>query len=99
MDHNHRHSLAWHDIDGLPFIFRPTILYPPSYLLDDLAPTAVEHALAASPPARPPATVKSLDRRAPREPEYLLGPELEDRVTAPKQLIFPRRRLWVENDR
>jgi hypothetical protein len=53
-------------------------------------------------PARqrvPPATIESLDRRPPREPEYPLGPELEDRITAPKQLILPRRRLRVENDR
>src|SRR5271156_923574 len=86
-------------VDGLPFIFRPAVLYPPSYLLDDLALTAVEHALAAGPPARPPATIESLDRRPPREPEYPLGPELEDRITAPAQLILPRRRLRVENDR
>jgi hypothetical protein len=54
--------------------------------------------LAAGPPARPPGTVESLDRRAPREPEYPLGPELEDRVTAPDQLILYRGRLWVDNE-
>ena len=47
----------------------------------------------------PPGTVESLDRRAPREPEYPLGPELEDRVTAPDQLILYRGRLWVDNER
>jgi hypothetical protein len=52
----------------MPFIFRPTILHPPSYLLDDPASAAVEHALAAGPLARPPTTVESLDRRPPASP-------------------------------
>ena len=61
-------------------------------------PAAVEHALAAGPPARPPGPVERLDRRAPREPEYPLGPELEDRVTAPDQLVLYRGRVRVDDE-
>jgi hypothetical protein len=50
-------------------------------------------------PASRPSNGREPRPPGPREPEYSLGPELEDRVTAPKQRIFPRRRLWVENDR
>jgi hypothetical protein len=53
----------------------------------------VEHALTAGPPARLLDPVESLDRRAPREPEYLLGPELEDRIITPDQFILYRGRL------
>jgi len=37
------------------------VFYPLSYLLDDLTPMAVEHALTAGPPARLPTTIESLD--------------------------------------
>ena len=86
-------------VDDLSFIPRRTVLYPPSYVVDDPAAAAIEHTLTTSPPARPPATVESLDRRAPPQAEHPLGPELIDRITAPQELIFLRRRLRVENDR
>ena len=76
--------------DGLSFIPRRTVLYPPSYVVDDPAAVAIEHTLAAGPPARPPATIEGLDRRTPTEAEHPLGPELIDGITAPKELIFPR---------
>jgi len=86
-------------VDGLPLIFRRTIFYTPSYILDDLTATAVEHVLAAlGPPARSPATIERLHRWPPREPEYPFGPQLEDGITAPEQLVFPRGRLRIKND-
>ena len=40
-------------IDGLSFILRRTVIYPPSYIADDPATAAIEHTLTPGPPAPP----------------------------------------------
>src|SRR6266516_2553021 len=48
------------------------------------AAAAVEHGLAAGPPARPPAAIEGLDRGAPRQAQRPLGPKLENGIAAPE---------------